>query len=124
MHGSLLEQRCVQSHQVMPVTKDYSLSERCQCCHSPALLRPNIVWFGEIPMHMTAIERALFEADIFIAIGTSGNVYPAAGFVDLARQFGVNTVELNLEASARQSAFDEGHYGPASTVVPQFLATL
>lgn len=121
MHGSLVQARCTRSQQVHPVEYPYSSKKLCQCCLPPQPLRPNIVWFGEMPFYMEQIEQALFNADVFIAIGTSGNVYPAAGFVDLAQQFGAKTIELNLQPSERQSLFDEAYYGPATEIVPAYL---
>ena len=87
-------------------------------------MRPHIVWFGEMPLHMDRIERALSASDLFVSIGTSGAVYPAAGFVDLARRAGARTVEINLEPSLGAGLFDEGLYGPATEVVPGFFAAL
>jgi NAD-dependent deacetylase len=85
---------------------------------------PDVVWFGEMPYHMDAIYAALGEADLFISIGTSGNVYPAAGFVAEALNNGAHTVELNLEPSEGASLFAEAHHGPASKVVPMYVDRL
>jgi NAD-dependent deacetylase len=90
----------------------------------PAPLRPHVVWFGEMPLDMDEIYLALAECDIFIAIGTSGHVYPAAGFVHEARLQGAHTVELNLEPSQVGSEFAEKHYGLASEEVPRFVEKL
>lgn len=79
MHGELLKIRCAMSGQVQSCTGDLSADERCHCCQFPSPLRPHIVWFGEMPFGMDEIYQALNDADIFIAIGTSGHVYPAAG---------------------------------------------
>ena len=95
----------------------------CPNCKNPTA-RPDVVWFGEIPYHMDDIETALARADIFAAIGTSGNVYPAAGFVQCARHCGAHTVELNMEPSETVSYFEETHVGPASETVPQWVDTL
>ncbi len=92
----------------------------CGACTAPAL-RPDIVFFGEIPYHMDVIEAAVSRAALFVSIGTSGAVYPAAGFVRLARHFGAETLELNLEPSAGTPFFDEAHHGPASALVPQWV---
>jgi NAD-dependent deacetylase len=83
-----------------------------------------VVWFGEMPYHMERIYAALAEANMFLSIGTSGNVYPAAGFVAEARQAGAHTVELNLEPSVGASLFDEAHHGPATKVVPGYVERL
>ncbi len=85
------------------------------------MLRPDVVWFGETPMHMDAIYDALNEADLFVALGTSGSVYPAAGFVVEARGAGIRTCEINLEPSDNARMFDEARYGPASEVVPAWV---
>ncbi|MBJ7221095.1 MULTISPECIES: Sir2 family NAD+-dependent deacetylase [unclassified Brenneria] len=122
MHGELLKVRCCQSGQIFDWTGDLSAEERCHCCQFPAPLRPHIVWFGEMPLQMDKISQALAQADYFIAIGTSGHVYPAAGFVHEAHAHGAYTLELNLEPSLVESQFDEKIYGPASTVVPEFVS--
>lgn len=124
MHGELLKIRCAMSGQVQSCTGDLSADERCHCCQFPSPLRPHIVWFGEMPFGMDEIYQALNDADIFIAIGTSGHVYPAAGFVHEARLCGAHTVELNLEPSKVQSEFEECHYGPAGQVVPDYVRQL
>ncbi len=77
----------------------------------PGALRPDIVWFGEMPYEMERIDRALMEADLFVSIGTSGNVYPAAGFVQTARYVGARTLEMNLEPSLGSYLFDESRTG-------------
>ncbi|GAA6153416.1 NAD-dependent protein deacylase [Pseudoteredinibacter isoporae] len=122
MHGELLKIRCQQSSKVYTCRDDVAVDQPCPCCERPGQLRPDIVWFGEMPMFMDDIEQALSRCDVFVAIGTSGQVYPAAGFVQMASAYGAHTVELNLEASGGH--FHEGHYGPATEVVPQFLNTL
>lgn len=122
MHGELLKSRCVRSGLVFDWQTDLNPGSRCRCCNTAGSLRPHIVWFGEIPLHMTAIEEALVRCDLFVAIGTSGNVYPAAGFHSLARQAGAHTVEINLEDTG--SGFDELVAGPASAVVPAFFESL
>ncbi|AKH88834.2 NAD-dependent protein deacylase [Edwardsiella tarda] len=124
MHGELLKARCTQSGQVVKWLGDLSVDDRCHCCQIPAPLRPHVVWFGEMPLGMDEIYQALQQADEFIAIGTSGHVYPAAGFVHEARLSGAHTVELNLEPSQVESEFAEKHYGPASQVVPHYLQQL
>lgn len=121
MHGELLSARCVKSGKSFYTEDIFDGSARCTCCAKPAALRPDIVWFGEMPLFMDRIQEALMEADVFISIGTSGQVYPAAGFVDLANRFGAHTVELNLEPSAGQSEFAEARYGLASEVVSEFV---
>ena len=124
MHGELLKVRCSWSGQVLEWTGDVTVDDKCHCCQFPAALRPHVVWFGEMPLGMDEIYSGLAEADIFIAIGTSGHVYPAAGFVHEARLHGAHTVELNLEPSQVGSEFAEKHYGLASEVVPEFIDKL
>lgn len=121
MHGELLKVRCDFSGQVYDWSADVQDVDRCHCCSPARRLRPHIVWFGEMPLQMDEIYDAISKADYFISIGTSGHVYPAAGFVQVARDAGVHTVELNLEPSLVQSQFDEKIYGQASQVVPQYV---
>ena len=121
MHGELLKVRCASSGQVLDWTGDITPEDKCHCCQFPQALRPHVVWFGEMPLGMDEIYSALAMADVFIAIGTSGHVYPAAGFVHEAKLQGAHTVELNLEPSQVNSDFDEKHYGLASSVVPEYV---
>jgi NAD-dependent deacetylase len=101
-----------------------SLSLRCPACGGVGHMRPDVVWFGEMPYHMELIYAALAGCDLFVSIGTSGNVYPAAGFVREARAAGARTVELNLEPSEGAAFFDEAEHGPATKVVPDFVERL
>ena len=95
----------------------------CPACTAPAL-RPDVVWFGEVPYRMDEIFAALGEADLFVSIGTSGAVYPAAGFVRTARELGARALELNLERSQGSQWFDETRLGPASEIVPAWVEEL
>lgn len=122
MHGELLRMRCQISDRVFDARDDIGPLSRCQCCGQPGNLRPHIVWFGEVPFHMPQIARELENCDLFVAIGTSGNVYPAAGFHDIARQHGARTVEINLEDTG--SGFDQHICGKASVTLPPFLDQL
>ena len=121
MHGELLKVRCTQTGRVYPLREDVTEELACDCCRKTGTLRPHIVWFGEMPMDMGLISTALRKCDLFISIGTSGNVYPAAGFVQEANYYGAHTVELNLEPSMVQSNFKEQIYGPATEVVPSYV---
>lgn len=121
MHGELLKMRCRESGRVYPLQRDLSIEDRCECCRKKGRLRPHVVWFGEIPLEMERIYQRLSETDLFVAIGTSGHVYPAAGFVSMAGQSHAHTVEINLEPSSVQSAFREHLYGLASERVPEFV---
>jgi NAD-dependent deacetylase len=96
----------------------------CATCGKPGGVRPDIVWFGEMPYHMERISEELSRADLFISIGTSGNVYPAAGFVAEALATGAHTVELNLEPSEGRILFAEAIHGPATQVVPAYVDRL
>ena len=124
MHGELLKVRCVRSGAVSSADQNVGVEDRCTCCAPPSPLRPHVVWFGEMPLEMDRIVQALRACHLFVAIGTSGNVYPAAGFVQEARAARAHTVELNLEPSAVQSNFSERTYGPASQIVPTFVKEL
>lgn len=124
MHGELLKCFCTLSGQRFEISGELTIDSVCDCCDKPGRLRPDIVWFGEMPYQMDEIYEAIGNCDLFISIGTSGNVYPAAGFVEVANQCGAYTVELNLEASNTESAFKEKRYGRASEIVPAYLASL
>ena len=124
MHGELLKARCSESNQVIEHKEDILTGELCHCCQIPAQMRPHIVWFGEMPLRMGDIYSALEEADLFISIGTSGVVYPAAGFVHDAKMHGAHTIEINLEPSAVESEFVEKRYGKASIEVPKLVSEL
>lgn len=119
MHGTHLNAWCTACDQRSP-WRD-SLIERppCPACGARAL-RPDVVWFGEMPYDMERIYAALRRADLFVSIGTSGAVYPAAGFVRDARELGVRTLELNLERSQGSAWFNETRLGPATELVPQW----
>jgi NAD-dependent deacetylase len=120
MHGELLKARCSVCQAVVPWESDLGVADTCPACGRAGQLRPDVVWFGEMPMHMDEIYAALAEADLFVAIGTSGSVYPAAGFVEEARAAGVRTCEINLQPSDNARRFDSARYGPASEAVPQW----
>ena len=124
MHGELLSAWCKACDGKHTWDADMSHSTRCPGCSTVGRVRPDIVWFGEMPYRMDDIENALSEADLFVSIGTSGNVYPAAGFVQGARHAGAHTVELNLEPSEGASYFHERRHGPASVIVPAFVDEL
>lgn len=123
MHGELLKARCTASGVVCDWTVD--LEARHASLHHPqGTLRPHIVWFGEMPLAMDRIEAALDACNLFVSIGTSGAVYPAAGFVQTARMAGARTVEINLEPTQGARLFDEGVYGPATEAVPALFDAL
>jgi NAD-dependent deacetylase len=125
MHGELLKARCTGCAVVRGWRGDLAVSHDCPACGGRDSLRPHVVWFGEMPLELDAIYEALAACDLFIAIGTSGQVYPAAGFVEEVRRHGrAHTVELNLEPSAIDSRFAERRYGPASEIVPRYVDML
>lgn len=123
MHGELLSAVCAACGQRRRWTG--SMGDRLDCsdCGRPAL-RPDIVFFYEMPYHMDVIERAIAAADLFVSVGTSGAVYPAAGFVQTARHHGAQTLELNLDPSAGSVYFHETRLGPASVLVPEWVDAL
>ena len=123
MHGSLLGALCANCGHRWPATLVMRSLDPCPSCGKPAT-RPDIVWFGEIPYHMDRIWKAVEDADIFAAIGTSGQVYPAAGLAQHARRNGAETVELNLVPSAVSGDFTDMRTGPATRVVPEWVAEL
>ncbi|TDW58824.1 NAD-dependent deacetylase [Oceanimonas baumannii] len=124
MHGELLKARCPHSNQTITWTGPLHTTDLCHCCQFPEPLRPHVVWFGEMPLLLDRIYQALSEASIFVAIGTSGNVYPAAGFVHEAAMHNAHTLEINLEPSEVQSHFDEHRYGPATQMVTGWVDEL
>jgi NAD-dependent deacetylase len=121
MHGELLKARCLACNAEFSWHDDILPESRCPACGSAGRLRSAVVWFNERPRHLEEIARALRRCRLFIAIGTSGSVYPAAGFVE---QVGCHSVEINLAPSAIATRFAEGIYGPASETVPPFIERL
>lgn len=120
MHGEHLNAWCTACDVRSRWTGPLIDGPACPACGERAL-RPDVVWFGEVPYRMDEIFAALQEADLFVSIGTSGAVYPAAGFVRNARDLGAATLELNLEPSQGTLWFDEARHGPASEVVPAWV---
>ena len=121
MHGELLKARCGRCGAVRAWLDDLTVAHACPDCGHLGALRPHVVWFGEMPLAMDLIGRALRKADLFVAIGTSGAVYPAAGFVAEARACGLRTCEINLEAADNADLFDEQRLGAASEMVPAWV---
>ena len=121
MHGEVLKMRCKQTEKVYDCYHDIEVGDLCDCCGEANNLRPHIVWFGEMPLYMNEITNAISRCDLFISIGTSGNVYPAAGFVQIANQSGAKTLEVNLEKSLVASNFDQAVYGKAGDVLPAWV---
>lgn len=123
MHGELKSALCASCAERLPW--DGALGQRppCPSC-GKAALRPDIVFFGEMPYQMERIDAALERADLFVSIGTSGAVYPAAGFVQTARHYGAWALELNLEPSAGSYLFSESRLGAATELVPDWVQEL
>jgi NAD-dependent deacetylase len=124
MHGELNSALCEACGMRCAWKTDMSTYSQCPQCSTVGQMRPDIVWFGEMPYQMDRIFRALRAADLFVAIGTSGNVYPAAQFVEEATANGARTVELNLDVSENTGQFDEVFRGPASVTVADFVDRL
>lgn len=123
MHGALARAICAACGHGFEAPLEMSPGDPCPAC-AARRTRPDIVWFGEMPKGLDVIEDWLAEANLFVAIGTSGEVYPAAGFVAEARRRGIRTIELNLQPSAGARLFDEVRLGPATEVVPAWTAEL
>lgn len=121
MHGEHLGAWCTACDERSAWTAPLIDRPACPACGADATLRPDIVWFGEMPYRMDEIYAALNRADLFVSIGTSGAVYPAAGFVQEARAAGARTLELNMEPSEGTRWFDEARHGPASALVPAWV---
>lgn len=121
MHGELGRALCGNCGQRCGWPGDMSVDSPCPACHSTGYLRPDVVWFGEMPYQMDRILGSIAACGIFVSIGTSGTVYPAAGFVEDARRAGARTIELNLEPSEGRSLFTEARQGRATELVPAFV---
>jgi NAD-dependent deacetylase len=121
MHGELKRARCTGCGAAPRWEGPLADAPPCPACDARGRLRPDIVWFGEMPYELARIEAALATCDLFVSVGTSGAVYPAAGFVEVARSAGARTLELNLDESAISGVFDESRRGAASVLVPAFV---
>jgi NAD-dependent deacetylase len=121
MHGELKSAWCLACDARIGWAVDLGDAPACPVCEQAGALRPDIVWFGEMPYGMEAIDAALARADLFVSIGTSGAVYPAAGFVQTAKYHGAATLELNLEVSAGSWLFEETRLGAAGVLVPAWV---
>ncbi len=122
MHGELRGALCHVCGHRWAAPDTMTTTDSCPAC-AAAKTRPDIVWFGEMPYQMDRIFDAITAADLFVSIGTSGNVYPAAGFAAEAQRAGVDTLELNLEPSNTPTDFADARYGPATEIVPDWVAT-
>lgn len=124
MHGEVLKAFCQFCDHKIECRDDLSKDTKCDSCKKKGGVRPDIVWFGEMPYHIDEISKALADCGLFVTIGTSGHVYPAAGFVSGARHYGALTVECNLEPSQNSEIFHESVIGPAGTTVPELVDQL
>jgi NAD-dependent deacetylase len=122
MHGELARGWCLTCDERFPWTGPMGEAAHCPSCGVEGQVRPDIVWFGEMPYEMDRIEQALRDCDLFVSVGTSGAVYPAAGFVQTARYCGAQTLEINLEPSLGSVYFDESRIGRAGELVPAWVA--
>jgi NAD-dependent deacetylase len=121
MHGELNSAWCLGCDARSRWSEDLGDHPPCPACGRAGLMRPDIVWFGEMPYEMDRIDAAIRAADLFVSIGTSGAVYPAAGFVQTARYAGARALEINLEPSLGSVYFDETRSGPAGKLVPDWV---
>ncbi len=124
MHGEALKARCLSCGSIHAWLGDLSRDSSCPACARTGQLRPHIVWFGEVPLFMDDIISALAGADIFAAVGTSGQVYPAAGFVDMASRQGARCIEFNLDPTPSSGLFHETRPGPATKTVADWTREL
>jgi NAD-dependent deacetylase len=124
MHGELASGWCLRCNERFGWEGPMGEGAECPSCGTAGMVRPDIVWFGEMPYDMGRIDAALMKADLFVSIGTSGAVYPAAGFVQTAKYCGARTLEINLEPSQGSIFFDERRYGPAGSEVPKWVTEL
>lgn len=124
MHGELTKGWCLKCNERFRWGGSMGTGAGCPDCGSTGLVRPDIVWFGEMPYEMDRIDEALGRCDLFVSIGTSGAVYPAAGFVQTARHCGAATLEMNLEPSMGSFLFDQSRTGKAGELVPAWVDEL
>ncbi len=125
MHGKINELVCLNcGHTYETWQSDVSSENICPNCNTQGMIKPNIVFFGEMPLYMDKIEKLLKTSDLFISIGTSGVVYPAAGFVQTAKYYGAKTIEINLEPFSTNPHFDKHITGKAGQIVPELVDKL
>ncbi len=124
MHGEVLKAQCRDCRNISPCENTLDETNQCPACQVVGRLRPHIVWFGEMPLFMDEINLALSKADLFVAIGTSGQVYPAAGFAGSASNHGIRTIEVNPDSTKISPHFDEHLRGPAGQKVRELVEQL
>lgn len=124
IHGQINQIVCMNCGHVFETWGDITSQDKCEHCKAVGMLKPNIVFFGENLLYMNKVDNLLKSCDLFISVGTSGVVYPAAGFVQIAKMFGADTIELNMEKTSNNSLFDRHIYGPAGTTIPALVEEL
>jgi NAD-dependent deacetylase len=124
IHGQINQIVCMNCGHVFETWGDITSEDKCEKCGTVGMLKPNIVFFGENLLYMNQVDTLLKSCDLFISVGTSGVVYPAAGFVQFAKMFGADTIELNMETTSNNLLFDRHIYGPAGTTLPAFVKEL
>lgn len=124
IHGQINQIVCMNCGHVFETWGDVSSEDKCEQCGISGMLKPNIVFFGEDLLYMDKVNVLLKTCDLFISVGTSGVVYPAAGFVQIAKMFGADTIELNMEKTSNNLLFDRHIYGPAGTTLPALVKEL
>lgn len=124
MHGQIEQYVCLNCRKVWETEESVYISTPCPYCGIDKKLKPHIVFFGEIPLYMEQIERMLMDCNLFISIGTSGVVYPAAGFVRLAKHYGAETIEFTLDGTENALHFDKSVFGKAGETFPLFVEKL
>jgi NAD-dependent deacetylase len=120
MHGALLRAKCSTCGAKWQTALVMRAQDTCPTCHAQSC-RPDIVWFGESPYHMPEIRTAIAACDLFVVIGSSGSVYPAAGFAAIAKKRGSQTLSINLDTSSAADQFDQQMLGPATRMVPRWI---
>lgn len=121
IHGQINQAVCMNCGNVLETWGDVSSETACSNCHIIGMMKPNIVFFGENLLYMDKVEELLRTSDLFVSVGTSGLVFPAAGFVQTAKYYGADTVELNLEPTSNNIYFDKHIMGKAGTTLPKFV---
>ena len=124
IHGRIDQIVCLNCGHVFNTWNEVSSEDECPQCQVVGMLKPNIVFFGENLLFMDKVDALLKACDLFISVGTSGVVYPAAGFVQIAKLCGADTIEFNMEKTSNNLLFDRHIYGPAGTTLPQFVDEL
>lgn len=124
IHGQINQIVCMNCGHVFETWGDISSEDKCENCQTVGMLKPNIVFFGENLLYMNKVDALLKSCDLFISVGTSGVVYPAAGFVQITKMFGADTIELNMEKTSNNLLFDRHIYGPAGTTLPALVKEL